>query len=72
MTRQKKVDGHVRFADDTRFMSFRMPYSLEKRLLKFQERLFKTKNGGRVTLTEAIIAALGKGLDAAEAEKLAR
>jgi hypothetical protein len=69
MTRQKKVDEHVRFADDTRIMAFRMPKSLEKRLLKFQERIYKSKNGSRVTLTEAILTAIARGLDAYETDK---
>jgi hypothetical protein len=72
MTRQKKVENHVRFADETRIMAFRMPKSLEKRLVKLQGELYKTKNGSRVTLTEAILTAVARGLDAFEQEKTAR
>jgi hypothetical protein len=68
VTKQKKVSDHVRFADETRVVAFRMPKSLEKRLVKLQGRLFETKNGSRVTLTEALITAAAKGLDAFDEE----
>lgn len=69
VTQQKKVSEHVRFADDTRLVSFRMPKGLEKRLVRLQGDLTKTRHGSRVTLTEAFVMALGRGLDALEEEK---
>jgi len=69
MAHQKKMDDHVRFGDETRFMAFRMPKSLEKRLLKLQAELYRKKNGSRVTLTETIVTAVARGLDAFDEEK---
>lgn len=69
MPAQKKLSEHVRSEDGTRLVAFRMPLDLEKRVLKLQAALLKEKSGARVTLTEVLIVATARGLDAIEQDK---